>query len=67
MKVRRAAIAVVASGCLLVTSSTLAHDKPPGPLDGKWVGESVKCFPAMSTFRFTKTSERLCEIVARHE
>ena len=41
-------IAIAATSlCLLATSAFAA-----GPFDGKWVGESARCSPASSTYRF---------------
>jgi hypothetical protein len=33
--------------------SFAAHAQKAGPFDGKWIGESTRCFPASNTYRFT--------------
>ena len=46
-------LAVTTSACLFVTTAAFGQNKPaPGPFDGKWVGESARCFPASNSYRF---------------
>lgn len=47
-------ILVVATGaCLLAATGAFGQNKAgPGPFDGKWIGESARCFPASNTYRF---------------
>jgi hypothetical protein len=50
----RLSLVVAASAWLLAPSGVSGQNMPsPGPFDGKWIGESARCSPASSTYRFT--------------
>jgi hypothetical protein len=53
MKRDRLILVVALGTCLLAAAGAFGQNKAgPGPFDGKWIGESARCFPASNTYRF---------------